>query len=65
MLIQYTPVSALKSDEKTRLRAAVTAGLMFTTEAARGYVMFEGKYFRVQEVQSLSSGTRQLLQEAP
>lgn len=63
MLIQYTSVSSLDASTKARL-AQAASGLMRTTEAANGYVMFEGKYFRVAEVQSLGGSGRQLLQEA-
>jgi hypothetical protein len=62
MLIQYTSTSSLDASTKARL-AAAASGLMRTTEAAQGYVMFEGKYFRVAEVQSLGGSGRQLLQE--
>ena len=62
MLIQYTSVSSLDSSTKARL-AQAAAGLMHTTEAANGYVMFEGKYFHVSEVQGLGGSGRQLLQE--
>lgn len=62
MLIQYTSTSSLDAATKARL-AQASSGLMRTTEAAQGYVMFEGKYFSVAEVQSLGGSGRQLLQE--
>lgn len=61
MLIQYTPVSALDQNARARLAAALT-GLLQTTEAARGYVMFEGRYFAVSDLQSIGRGP-QMLQE--
>jgi hypothetical protein len=62
MLIQYTAIASLDQASRARL-AQAASGLMHTTEAANGYVMFEGKYFHVSEVQRLQGGSRQLLQE--
>lgn len=62
MLVQYTPVGALDQAAQQRLAAAARA-LLMTNEAARGHVMFEGKYFRVSEVQGLVSSSRQFLAE--
>ena len=61
MLVQYTPVSSLDQAAKARLAAALS-GLLQTTEAARGYVMFEGRYFSVADLSSIGRGP-QILQE--
>jgi hypothetical protein len=53
MLIQYTSTSSLDASTKARL-AAASSGLLQTSEAAQGYVIFEGKYFSILEVRALT-----------
>lgn len=62
MLVQYTSVASLDAAAKARLTAAAS-GLVNTMEAQRGYVVFEGKYFSVQEVNNLTGSGRQFLTE--
>jgi hypothetical protein len=63
MLIQYTSIGALDASAILRLKQA-SSGLLQTTEAAQGYVLFEGKYFSVSDVRSLTiPPTPQILTE--
>lgn len=50
MLVQFTPVSSLTQEERTRLNQAIGKGLMHTAEAQKGYVMFEGKCIQLSEL---------------
>lgn len=62
MLVQYTPVASLDPGTRARLIAAASS-LLMTNEAARGHVMFEGKYFSANEVRAVASSNRTFLSE--
>jgi hypothetical protein len=53
MLVQYTSIGTLDAAAISRLIQA-SSGLLQTSEAAQGYVIFEGKYYSVQDVRSLT-----------
>jgi len=54
MLVAYSNVNALDAGAVERLKVAMRSGLACTDEAANhGYVMFEGKCYRLTEVNSV------------
>lgn len=64
MLVERASISDLDQAARIRLRQALPS-LAQTTEASSGFVTFEGKCYRLGELQAASNGkTSRLLQEA-